>query len=115
MKYSTMQKGYTRVIGIFFVIVVLSLVTDFSKFGFRPETMHKLFHVILGLVVLKFGWSNKSFWRPFCIANGLFFTYVAIFGWIFPNFAGLDTFNLMDTILHSMVGLSGLIIGIPKK
>jgi len=112
---SEMKKWYTRIIGILFVLVVLSLVSDYYKFGFRPETMHKLFHVILGGLVLKFGWSDKKFWRPFCVVNGAFFTFVAIFGWTFPNFAGLETFNFMDTILHSIVGVLGLVIGIPKK
>jgi len=109
-----LQKGYTRVIGVFFVLVFLSLISDYLSFGFRPETMHKIFHVLLGAIVIKFGWNNKKFWRPFCLVNGAFFTYVAIFGWIFPDFAGLDTFNLTDTILHSIVGLSGLIIGVKK-
>jgi len=115
MKYSNIQKWYTRIIGIFFVLVALSLISDYLQFGFRHETMHKIFHVILGIGVLKFGWNNKKFWKPFCIANGAFFTFVALYGWIFPNFAGLDAFNLVDTILHSIVGLSGLIIGIPNE
>jgi len=109
------QKGYTRAIGIFFVLVIISLITDYINFGFRPETMHKIFHVVLGSLVIGFGWNNKKFWKPFCIVNGLFFSYVALFGWIFPDFAGLETFNRMDTILHSIVGLSGVIIGFFKK
>lgn len=111
-KKDNLAMWYTRLIGIFFILVAVSLVLDYSKFGFRPETMHKLFHVILGILIIIFGWSNEKFWGPFAIANGAFFTYVAIFGWIFPNFGGLDTFNLLDTILHSIVGISGLVIGI---
>jgi len=110
-----LQKGYTRIIGIFFVLVALSLISDYLMFGFRAETMHKIFHVILGLLIIKFGWNNKKFWKPFCIVNGAFFTYIALFGWIFPDFGGLDAFNFVDTTLHSIVGLSGLAIGVSKK
>ena len=106
-----LQKWYTRIIGIFFVLVVVTFVTDYSKFGYRPETWHKIFHVLLGSVVLHYGWSNKKFWKPFSLANGTFFTYAALFGFVFPNFGGLDAFNTLDTVLHSIVGVSGLIIG----
>ncbi len=109
-----LQKGYTRIIGVFFVLVVVSLILDLTKFGVRLETWHKVFHVLLGIIVLKFGWNNEKFWRPFCLINGAFFTFVAIFGWTYPDFAGLDAFNRVDTILHSIVGLSGLLIGIKK-
>ena len=108
------QKWYTRVIGIFFVLVVISLITDYLKFGVRLETWHKVFHVVLGIIVLKYGWNNERFWRPFCLINGAFFTVVGIIGWIFPDLLGLDAFNRLDTILHSIVGVSGLLIGIKK-
>ena len=106
-----LQKWYTRIIGIFFVLVFITLIADYSKFGHRPETWHKIFHVLLGSIVLYYGWSNKKFWKPFSLANGAFFTYVALFGFVFPNFGGLDAFNKLDTVLHSIVGVSGLIIG----
>ena len=109
------QKWYTRIIGIFFTLVVFSLVLDLTQFGYRLETWHKVFHVLTGVVVLKFGWNNDRWWRPFCLVNGTFFTLVAAFGWIFPDFAGLDAFNRIDTILHSIVGISGLIIGFWKR
>jgi hypothetical protein len=108
------QKWYTRVIGIFFTLVAISLLLDLVNFGHRPETWHKIFHVLLGVIILKVGWNNKNFWRPFCLWNGAFFTFVALFGWIFPDFGGLDAFNRIDTILHSIVGISGLLIGIKK-
>jgi len=106
---------YTRVIGVAFLLVAISLVSDYLSFGFRAETMHKIFHVLIGAVVVKWGWSNKKFWKPFSLVNGAFFTYVAIFGWLFMDFGGLDTFNFVDTVLHSIVGLSGLAIGIFDK
>lgn len=112
VKKDNLAMWYTRVIGLLFILVVASLALDYSKFGFRAETMHKGFHVVFGILIVVFGWSNEKFWRPFAIINGAFFTYVAIFGWIFPNFGGLDTFNLVDNILHSIVGISGLVIGI---
>lgn len=106
-----MAKWYLRIIGIFFVLVSISLVADMIAHGFRPETMHKVFHVALGAVVLRYGWANPSWWGPFAIGNGAFFSFVALFGILFPDFGGLDAFNRTDTILHSIVGLSGLIIG----
>ena len=109
------QKWYTRIIGIFFTLVVISLITDFIAHGYRLETWHKLFHVVLGIIILKYGWNNQKFWRPFCLTNGAFFTFVALFGWVFPDFGGLDAFNRVDTILHSIVGISGLIVGFFRK
>jgi hypothetical protein len=106
-----MAKWYLRIIGIFFVLVGVSLAVDYWEFGFRPETMHKIFHVLLGLIVVRYGWNDPRWWRPFAIANGGFFTFVALFGWLFPDFGSLDAFNRLDTVLHSIVGLSGLTVG----
>ena len=114
MSITTLQKWYTRIIGIFFVLVAISLILDFYKFGHRPETWHKIFHVLLGSVILYYGWNNQKFWKPFCLANGAFFSYIAIFGFVFPDFGGLDAFNSIDTILHGIVGISGLSIGFLK-
>ena len=115
MNSKSLQKWYTRVIGVFFVLIVVSLIIDYSKFGHRAETWHKIFHVLLGSIILYYGWSNEKFWKPFCLANGAFFAYVALFGFVFPDFANLDAFNRLDTILHSVVGISGLLIGLLKK
>lgn len=109
-----MQKWYTRAIGIFFVLVAITLIADYLNFGYRAETWHKIFHVLLGGIILYYGWNNKRFWRPFSLANGAFFAYVALFGFAFPDFGGLDAFNKLDNILHSMVGISGLLIGFWK-
>ena len=46
--------------------------------------------------------------------NGGFFLLVAGFGWMFPDFYGLDAFNLVDTVLHSVVGVAGLVVGLMK-
>lgn len=106
-----LSKWYTRVIGVAFLLVVFSLASDYLQFGFRPETMHKVFHVIMGIIVLRLGWSNTLWWKAFPLGNGAFFSFVAAFGWTFPNFGGLDAFNFVDTVLHSIIGLSGLAIG----
>ncbi|MGH8708545.1 MAG: hypothetical protein ACREVD_10870 [Burkholderiales bacterium] len=110
-----LQKWYTRGIGIFFVLVLLSLIADYLEFGHRPETWHKIFHVLVGAAILAVGWSNERVWRPFCLVNGAFFAFVAAFGWTFPDFAGLDAFNRLDTVLHSFVGGAGLLIGLSGR
>lgn len=109
------QRTYTRVIGIFFLLISVSLIGDWLRFGHRPETWHKVFHVFLGIAILKYGWKNPAFWRPFSLINGCFFLFVSAFGFTFPDFGGLDAFNRLDTLLHFTVGISGLLIGIPKK
>lgn len=103
------QKWYTRIIGVFFVLVSISLILDFITNGHTPETWHKVFHVLLGVIVL-FNWNDFGFYRGFCLWNGAFFSFVALFGWVWMDFAGLDAFNFIDTILHSIVGVSGLVI-----
>jgi hypothetical protein len=109
------QKWYTRAIGLFFILVAVSLVMDYAAHGLRAETWHKVFHVALGLVVVGFGWKDARWWRPFCLANGAFFTLVGAVGWVFPDLGGLDAFNRMDTVLHSLVGVSGLVVGCLRK
>ena len=93
-------------------MVFFSLASDYLEFGFRAETMHKIFHVILAGIVIGFGWNSETWWRTFPLANGIFFSFVALFGWLFPDFGGLDAFNTADTILHSIVGITGLSVGI---
>lgn len=109
------QKYYTRIIGVAFLLVVISLIADYLQLGYRAETWHKIFHVVVGGFVVAYGWKNQKFWKPFCLVNGGFFLLVAGFGWMFPDFYGLDAFNFVDTILHSLVGVSGLVIGMLKN
>jgi len=111
MEVKFLQKWYTRIVGVFFVFVLVSLINELMGKGNTPEVWHKSFHVILGALILHFGWDSENFWKPFCLINGAFFLYIALFGWVFPDFAGLDAFSLIDTILHSIVGVSGLAIG----
>jgi len=117
MKREFLYKWYTRIIGIYFTLIIISLFIDFVQFGYRPETWHKIFHIFIGIIVL-YNWNNKNFYRPFTAINGAFFTFVAAFGWAFLNFGiieGLEAFTFSDTILHSIIGLTGLIIGIRIK
>ncbi|MBD3318547.1 hypothetical protein GF342_01420 [Candidatus Woesearchaeota archaeon] len=115
LPFTFLQKWYTRIIGIAFLLVVISLILDVAHFGHRPESWHKAFHVLLGSAVVYWGWNNSAFWRPFCLANGFFFAFVAAFGWTFPDFAMLDAFNFTDTILHTIVGIAGIIIGLHRR
>jgi hypothetical protein len=108
---ANLHKWYTRAIGLFFLAVSVSLALDIMEFGHRPETWHKIFHVGVGLVIVLVGWHRRTFWRPFCLINGAFFLFIALFGVTFPDFGGLDAFNRLDTVLHGIVGTSGLIIG----
>ena len=110
LKIKEVQKYYTRIIGIIFTLIILSLILDFYLNGYSAETWHKIFHVLLGIIILS-NWNNYKFNKPFCLVNGAFFTFFAAFGFAFPN---LEIFNLTDTILHSIVGLSGLILGLFK-
>ena len=114
MRSKDLQKYYSRIIGVLFLLVVVSLVIDLYNFGHRPETWHKVFHVILGIIIIM-NWNNKRFYRPFCLLNGLFFSFVALFGWTYMDFGGLDAFNFVDTVLHSIVGVIGLVIGVIKN
>ena len=109
-----LSKWYTRIIGVYFLLIVFSLFFDFIQLGHRPETWHKIFHILIGFIVI-YHWNNKNFYRPFAAVNGAFFTYVAILGWTFPDFAlqlGLEAFTYSDTILHTIVGVIGLLIGV---
>lgn len=107
-----LKKWYVRVIGVAFILIIISLLVDLQKFGFRPESMHKIFHVVLGVIIVWYGWSDRRWWGAFPLANGAFFSFVMVFGLLFPDFGELDAFNSTDTILHGLVGISGLIIGL---
>ena len=108
-----LQKWYTRIIGIYFVFILVSLVVDFFEFGYRLETWHKIFHVFIGVFVIYYGWNNPKFWRTFCLVNGAFFSFVALFGFVWSDLGmpDLEAFGLEDRILHNIVGVSGLVIG----
>ncbi len=115
MKIYSLSKCYTRIIGTFFLLVSISLIIDLISYSFRPETMHKIFHVLLGIIVIYYGWNSRQFQKYFPIINGLFFTYITLFGFLFHDFADLDAFNSLDNFLHLIVGVSGIAIAIIDK
>ena len=111
-----MQRRFLRYLGVFYVLVSITLILDLVKFGIRIETAHKLLHVTLGVIMVygSFKWKEASC-RTFNIYNGLFFSIVAITGWLYPDLGGLDAFNRADTILHTIVGGSSLCVGLWRR
>ena len=47
-------------------------------------------------------------YRTFALFNGVLWGAVAVVGWILPDLHGLDAFNRLDTILHTIVSVTGL-------
>jgi hypothetical protein len=115
MDAESLQKWYTRIIGILFVFGLVPLINEAMMNGNTPELWHRGFYVVLGACVLHFGWDNEKFWRTFCFANGGFFLYMGLFGWIFPNFAGLSAFNALNNSFHTVIGAGGLVSGFWKE
>ena len=112
----SLQRWYLRGLGIFFILVSITLVTDLLANGFRAETWHKILHVLLGGVMVWASFkASVSSCRTFNRFNGALFVVVAIIGWTFPDLGGLDAFNRVDTILHSIVGLSSGGVGLWRK
>ena len=50
----------------------------------------------------------KSQYRIFALTNGILWGVVAIVGWTMPDYLGLAAFNRLDTILHTIVSVTGL-------
>ena len=103
-------KLYTWVVGAAFVIAVgYTLAVELITKGVTLEAGHKALHVLIGLwaaviVVHKL----EPQYRAFALVNGILWGMVAIVGWTMPDYHGLDAFNRMDTILHSIVAVTGL-------
>ncbi len=108
----TLAKWYTRLIGIAFLFVTISLINDYIKFGLQIETGHKALHIVIGAAIITWAWKNERLWKPLCFGNGIVFGGLALIGWIFPDLGGLATFNFTDTTLHTAVGFFGLGIGL---
>lgn len=102
-------KYYTRIISVLFVLVVISLISDTLKHGYSYETLHKLLHIGIGTYGILFLWNTaEKNYKTFALANGILFGLMALTGWVFPDLLNLDAFNRVDTVLHSIVGLSGV-------
>jgi hypothetical protein len=103
-------KLYTWVVGgLFLVAVGYTLTVELVTKGVTLEAGHKALHVLIGfwavvIVVKKF----EPQYRVFALVNGILWGAVAIFGWVMPDFHGLDAFNRLDTILHTIVSVTGL-------
>ena len=103
-------KLYTVVVGgLFLVAVGYTLAVELTTKGVTLEAGHKVLHVLLGLwaVAIVVG-KREPQYRLFALTNGILWGCVAIVGWIFPDLHGLDAFNRLDTILHTIVSVTGL-------
>ena len=103
-------KLYTWVVGFLFLVAVgYTLTVELVSKGVTLEAGHKALHVLIGLwavvIVVR---KLEPQYRLFALVNGILWGAVAIVGWIFPDFHGLDAFNRLDTILHTIVSVTGL-------
>jgi hypothetical protein len=105
-----LAKLYTWIVGALFVIAVgYTLAVELVTKGVTLEAGHKAMHVLIGLwavvIVVK---KLEPQYRIFALFNGVLWGTVATFGWIVPDFHGLDAFNRLDTVLHTIVSVTGL-------
>jgi hypothetical protein len=103
-------KLYTWVVGALFLVAVgYTLAVELITKGVTLEAGHKALHVLLGLwavaIVVK---KLEPQYRMFALVNGILWGGVAIVGWVYPDLHGLDAFNRLDTILHTIVSITGL-------
>jgi hypothetical protein len=103
-------KLYTWVVGAAFLIAVgATLAIELITKGTTLEAGHKALHVLIGLWALVIVVKNlEPQYRLFALVNGIWWGAVAIVGWTMPDFHGLDAFNRLDTILHTIVSVTGL-------
>jgi len=120
---------WTLIVSILFVFAVgASLLFDTLKNGVSLETGHKLSHILVGIVGLLI-FRNASKARSFVLFNVAVYGAVAATGYlsaltygafagtafIGPSILNIDAFNLVDTVLHSIVVISGLIAAFWKR
>lgn len=105
---------YTWIIGgLFLVAVGTTLAIELATRGATLEAGHKALHVAIGVwAMLIVARKLTSQYRKFALFNGVLWGCVAIFGWLIPDFHGLDAFNRLDTILHTGVAVTGLLSGL---
>jgi hypothetical protein len=103
-------KLYTWVVGAAFLVAVgATLAIELITKGVTLEAGHKALHVLIGLWALVIVVKNlEPQYRLFALVNGILWGAVAIVGWTMPDFHGLDAFNRLDTILHTIVSVTGL-------
>ena len=95
--------------GLFVVAVGYTLAHELVTEGVTLEAGHKALHVLIGfwavVIVVK---NLESQYRIFALTNGILWGVVAIVGWTMPDYLGLAAFNRLDTILHTIVSVTGL-------
>jgi hypothetical protein len=103
-------KLYTWVVGAAFLVAVgATLAIELITKGVTLEAGHKALHVLIGFWALAIVVKNlEPQYRLFALTNGILWGAVAIVGWIYPDLHGLDAFNRLDTILHTIVSVTGL-------
>jgi hypothetical protein len=106
-----LAKYYTWIVGgLFLTAVGATLAIELVLRGVTLEAGHKALHVLIGVwavvIVVK---HLEPQYRIFALTNGTLWGAVAIVGWVFPDFHGLEAFNRLDTILHSGVAVTGLL------
>ncbi len=112
-----LAKLYTVVVsGLFVVAVGYTLAVELITKGVTLEAGHKAAHVAIGfwaavIIVRKL----EPQYRVFALTNGILWGGVAIVGWTMPDFHGLEAFNRIDTILHTIVAATGLLAAVLTK
>ncbi len=112
-----LAKLYTWVVGgLFLVAVGYTLAVELVTEGVTLEAGHKAIHVALGvwaafIVVQK----REAQYRLFALTNGVLWGAVALVGWTMPDYLGLAAFNRLDTILHTIVAVTGLLSALLTK
>lgn len=106
-----LAKLYTVVVGGLFLIAVgTTLAVELLTNGVTLEAGHKAMHVLIGIwaavIVIK---GLEPQYRIFALTNGILWGAVALVGWTMPDYHGLDAFNHLDTILHTIVSVTGLL------
>lgn len=108
---ANLARLYTWVVGAAFVIAVgYTLTVELVTRGVTLEAGHKALHVLIGCwaiaIVVR---QLDSQYRAFALLNGVLWGAVAIVGWVYPDLHGLEAFNRIDTVLHSIVSTTGLL------
>jgi hypothetical protein len=112
-----LAKLYTVVVsGLFVVAVGYTLAVELITKGVTLEAGHKAAHVAMGFwAVVIIVRKLEPQYRVFALTNGILWGGVAIVGWTMPDFHGLEAFNRIDTILHTIVAATGLLAAVLTK
>jgi hypothetical protein len=117
VKPMNLAKLYTWVVGgLFLTAVGATLAIELATRGITLEAGHKALHVLIGIwAVIIVAKNLESQYRVFALSNGVLWGAVATVGWLVPDFHGLEAFNRLDTILHTMVAGAGILSGLYPK